>query len=731
MKRVIITFLCLLCIVQAYSQSFTISGTITDRESNEPLIGAGILVKGVGRGTITDMDGKYSLEVKRGETLVFSYVGYQSTEIAITNQRTLNISLTVSEANNLNEVLVVGHGSAKRITLTGAVSGIQASELRRVPTSNLQNTLAGKLPGFFSQQRSGQPGKDASDFFIRGVSSLNSDGNKPLIMVDDVEYSYEQLSQININEIESISILKDASTTAIYGIKGANGVLVVKTRRGEEGKPVIHVRAEAGGQIPVRTPNFLDSYNTALLVNEARANDGLAKTFTQRDLDLFQDGSDPYGHPNVNWYDEVFKKSAMQSNINVDVSGGTKRLKYFVSGGYFSQGGLVRNFDKSGDDVNTGYFYRRFDYRTNLDFTVTNNLTMRLDFSSRFMNINEPSSLNATGEIYNFTAMHPYSAPVLNPDGSYAYLSDVDGYGPTLNARLANEGYTRTRRNDNNILYGVNWKMDWLTKGLSANARMAYSTVDENFRKVSRGKDGYPTYHYDATTEQYTINPNRKYAYSNYALTAGTHQAIKNLDIQASLNYARVFNEAHDVSGMLLYSRQSRTVEDEGEKIPENFQGLTATLSYKYKNKYLIDFNAAYNGTDRFAEGHRYGVFPAIGVGWSISEESFFKDNISFIQLLKIRVSYGIVGSDVAMGNRYLYNQQYTENENAYNFGQTDVQSNSIIEGDLGNDNVTWEKAKKFDIGLDFNAFDRLSFTIDFFYVKRYDQLVKRNDIPP
>ena len=730
MKRVIITFLCLLCIVQAYSQSFTISGTITDRESNEPLIGAGILVKGVGRGTITDMDGKYSLEVKRGETLVFSYVGYQSTEIAITNQRTLNISLTVSEANNLNEVLVVGHGSAKRITLTGAVSGIQASELRRVPTSNLQNTLAGKLPGFFSQQRSGQPGKDASDFFIRGVSSLNSDGNKPLIMVDDVEYSYEQLSQININEIESISILKDASTTAIYGIKGANGVLVVKTRRGEEGKPVIHVRAEAGGQIPVRTPNFLDSYNTALLVNEARANDGLAKTFTQRDLDLFQDGSDPYGHPNVNWYDEVFKKSAMQSNINVDVSGGTKRLKYFVSGGYFSQGGLVRNFDKSGDDVNTGYFYRRFDYRTNLDFTVTNNLTMRLDFSSRFMNINEPSSLNATGEIYNFTAMHPYSAPVLNPDGSYAYLSDVDGYGPTLNARLANEGYTRTRRNDNNILYGVNWKMDWLTKGLSANARMAYSTVDENFRKVSRGKDGYPTYHYDATTEQYTINPNRKYAYSNYALTAGTHQAIKNLDIQASLNYARVFNEAHDVSGMLLYSRQSRTVEDEGEKIPENFQGVTATLSYKYKNKYLIDFNAAYNGTDRFAEGHRYGVFPAIGVGWSISEESFFKDNISFIQLLKIRASYGIVGSDVAMGNRYLYNQQYTENENAYNFGQTDVQSNSIIEGDLGNDNVTWEKAKKFDIGLDFNAFDRLSFTIDFFYDKRYDQLVKRNDIP-
>ena len=301
MKRVIITFLCLLCIVQAYSQSFTISGTIIDGESNEPLIGAGILVKGAGRGTITNIDGKYSLEVKRGETLVFSFVGYQNQEVAITNQRTLNIALRVSEANNLNEVVITGRGSAKRITLTGAVSGIQANELRRVPTSSLQNTLSGKLPGFFSQQRSGQPGKDASDFFIRGVSSLNEDGNKPLIMVDDVEYSYEQLSQINVNEIESISILKDASTTAIYGIKGANGVLVVKTRRGEEGKPVIHVRAEAGGQIPVRKPNFLDSYNTALLVNEARTNDGLTKMFTQHDLELFKDGSDPYGHPNVNW----------------------------------------------------------------------------------------------------------------------------------------------------------------------------------------------------------------------------------------------------------------------------------------------------------------------------------------------------------------------------------------------------------------------------------------------
>lgn len=298
MKRLIIIFACLMTCMLITAQSLTVSGVVTSQENGEPLIGVTVKAGSAGVGTTTDIDGRYSLTVRQGERLTFSYVGYRQFVATVKGAK---LDVVMQDDNSLlNEVVVVGYGQAKRITLTGAVSAINGKELQKVPVSSVQNALAGKLPGFFSQQRSGQPGKDASDFFIRGVSSLNSDGNKPLIIVDDVEYTYDQLSQINVNEIESISILKDASTTAIYGIKGANGVLVVKTRRGESGVPKINVRMETGVQMPVRTPNFLGSYETATLVNEARANDGLTPLFTDADLEHFRTGDDPYGHPDVN-----------------------------------------------------------------------------------------------------------------------------------------------------------------------------------------------------------------------------------------------------------------------------------------------------------------------------------------------------------------------------------------------------------------------------------------------
>lgn len=724
MKRLIIFFLCFFVATITFAQTSNITGHVIASDGHDGLTGVTVKVVGTNRATITDIDGNFTIKAQKGESLVLSYIGYKDQTIKIGANTHLEITMMVDNTD-LTEVVVVGYGSAKRITLTGAVSNISGNELKKVPVSNVQNALAGKLPGFFSQQRSGQPGKDASDFFIRGVSSLNSDGNKPLIIVDDVEYTYEQLSQINVNEIESISILKDASTTAIYGIKGANGVLVVKTIRGVEGKPKIGVRVEGGLQTPVRTPKFLNSYQTALLVNEAYANDGLSPKFYDEDIAHFKAGDDPYGHPDVNWYDVIFKDVASQMNTNVDISGGSKRLKYFVSAGYFTQNGLVRNFDN--EDVNSNYRYNRFDFRSNLDFDLTDFLSMRLDITSRFMNINEPHSLNATGQIYSFQEMHPYSAPVMNPNGSYAYLYDTDDSDPTLNARLANEGYTRTRRNDNNLLYSAKLKMDFITPGLSANFRIAYSTIDESWRAAWRSQ--YPTYHYDSETDTYTINPDGVYSYGTYAVTGGTNTARKNLNLLGMINYARIFNNAHDVNLMLLYNRESTTTENSGQKVPEKFTGFTTKLSYKYKNRYLVDFNAAYNGSDRFSADHRYGFFPAVGVGWAISEEPWFQDKVKWVNHLKIRASYGLVGSDVAMGNRYLYKQVY-ETGSSYYFGERPTASQGYIEGSLGNDNVTWEKAKKFDVGLDVNLFNRVSITVDYFYDKRYDQLAYRQDIP-
>lgn len=729
MKKLIITIILLNVLVLAFGQSFVQKGTVISTDG-ETLIGVNILKKGTTTGTLTDLDGRYEIAVETGDRLVFSYVGFKSQEIIVkANQRVVDVRLAPDQVTNLDEVVAIGYGKAKKLTMTGSVSAISAREIRLVPTSNVQNALSGKLPGFFTQQRSGQPGKDASDFFIRGVSSLNEAGNQPLIVVDDVQYTYDQLQQINVNEIESISILKDASTTAIYGIKGANGVLVVKTRRGEQGAPQINVRMEGGMQSPVRQPQFLNSYQTALLVNEAYQNDGLTSQipFSDTDLEAFRTGNDPYGHPDVNWYQEIFKPVASQSNVNVDVSGGSKKLRYFISTGYFSQNGLVRDFNNSQSGVNTNYFYRRFNYRTNLDFDVSDNLNMRLDFSTRFMNINEPASMNATGEIYNFERMTPYAAPLLNPDGSYTYL-DTKGFLPTLNARLANEGYTRTKRNDVNVLYGATYKMDAITKGLSANFRLAYSSIDENFRRVSRGSNGYPTYRYHSDTDIYTINPNEVYAYSTFGVNSGVNQAVKDLNIQASLNYARVFNEDHDVNAMLLYNRQSQTNEG-AAAVPANFEGYTSTIGYKYKGKYLVDLNLAYNGSDRFGKDNRFGFFPALGLGYAISQEDFFKENVEKIQMLKFRVSYGLVGSDAAPGGRYLYRQVY-ETGGGYNFGENPQTQNSIREGALGNDNVTWEKAKKFDVGFDLVALDNFSFTIDYFHDNRFDQLVTRYDVP-
>jgi len=729
MKKAIILYLFLQTFIFAFSQSTVLKGVVVSTDG-ETLIGASVFKAGSSNGTSTNVYGKFELKVNAGDKLKISYIGYKAQEFVIKpNQTVLNVQLAPDKITNLNEVVAIGYAKVKKLTMTGSVSAISAKEIREIPTSSVQNALTGKLPGFFTQQRSGQPGKDASDFFIRGVSSLNDAGNQPLIVVDDVQYSYDQLQQINVNEIESISILKDASTTAIYGIKGANGVLVVKTRRGEKGAPQINVRVEGGVQSPVRTPKFLNSYETAKLVNEAYQNDGLIsqKPFSNTDLEAFKSGSDPYSHPNVNWYDEIFKQFAFQKNVNVDISGGSKKLKYFISAGYFTQDGLVKNFNNNQDDVNTNYFYRRFNYRTNLDFEVTDNLNMRLDFSTRFMNINEPGSMNATGEIYNFEKMTPYASPVLNPNGSFTYL-DTKGFLPTLNARLANEGYKRTKRNDINILYGATHKMDYLTNGLSANFRFAYSSIDENNRNVSRGSNGYPTYRYHSDTDTYTINPNDVYAYSTYFVTSGVGQALSDLNIQASLNYAKVFDKVHDVNVMVLYNRQSQTNEATAA-VPNNFEGYTSTLGYKYKSKYLADFNLAYNGSDRFGKNNRYGFFPALGLGYVLSEEDFFKKKDSKIQLLKFRTSYGLVGSDAAPGGRYLYQQVY-ETGGGYYFGENPQVQNSYREGALGNENVTWEKAKKFDVGLDLVVFNDLSFTFDYFHDNRFDQLVTRYDVP-
>ncbi|WP_158826888.1 SusC/RagA family TonB-linked outer membrane protein [Mucilaginibacter lacusdianchii] len=736
MRRTLLFFLSiwLMLPVALYAQTRTITGTV--RDVGGVLPGASIVEKGVpANGTVTNTNGKFTITLRgRSNVLLVRFVGYVQQEVPVKSDKALDIILQIN-SNGLDEVSVVAYGTKKRITNTGSVSSISAADIRTVPTANVQNALTGKLPGFFSQQSSGQPGRDASDFFIRGVSSLNPDGNRPLIIVDDIEYTYEQLQQINVNEIESISILKDASSTAIYGIKGANGVLVVATRRGKGGVPQVNLRVENGIQAPTKVPKFLDSYNSALLINEAERNDGIPETFTQADLDAFRNGTDPYGHPNVNWYDAIFKKFSYQANANLDISGGTNALKYFISGGALSQNGLVKDFADPQSLVNTNYYFRRYNFRSNLDLKANKNLDFRLDISTRFSDLNQPYNQNAVGEVYNFSKITPFTAPYINPNGtySYAYSSFNPEHLPTLNARLATGGYQHARRTDFNVLFGATEKLDDLTPGLSATARVAYSSVEQFTKQIFN--NGIPAYHYDAANNRYTLRPGATYVYDTYALTGNTDINTNNYNVQLYANYDRTFSNTHHFNGLVLFNQQSQTyfanafLDGSLVAVPQKFRGLSGKLGYDYKQKYLFEFNIARNGTDRFAENHRFGVFPALSVGYNLAKESFFSKMFPVFSLFKLRGSYGIVGSDAAPGNRYVYNQVYTPGF-GYNFGETVQNYNSFAEGSLSNSNVVWERAKKLDIGLDVNLLhDKVSATVDYFHDVRFDQLIKPGSV--
>ncbi len=717
-----------------YAQKIT--GNVKD--ANGPLPSATIVEKGlVTNGTAADKDGNFSITLKgSSRTLIVKRIGYSEQDVRIpAGENNVNVIMQAND-QSLDQVVVVGYGTKKRITNTGSVSSISGSVIRNIPTANVQNTLQGKLPGFFSVQRGGQPGKDASDFFIRGVSSLNADGNKPLIIVDDIEYTYEQLAQINVNEIESISILKDASTTAIYGIKGANGVLIVRTRRGASSVPQVNVRVEMGRQSPTKQPRFLNSFETASLVNEALVNDGLQPRFTQEDLTLFQNNQDPYGHPNVNWYDVIFKPYSSQANTNIDISGGSEAVRYFISAGTFSQNGNLNDFtDPRNQGVDNQYYFKRYNFRSNLDIQATRSLKFRLDVTGRFGQINQPlfypypfgtGTSGIMQEIYDFHRITPYAAPVLNPDGSYAYAFGPELTNePTLNARLATLGYNRTTRTDYNVLFGVTEKLDFITNGLSFEARIAYASTADIIRVLSRGEVP-PSFHYNPLDSSYTLDKHGNYTLSTYGLYSGNGIFNKRVNLQAFLNYDKTFGD-HHVNSLLLFNRNNYSFR---ESVPEKFQGFTGKVGYEYQKKYLVDFNAGFNGSDRFQAGNRYGFFPAIGVGWNIAEEDFFKNRYDFVQLFKLRASYGLVGSDAVPDNRYLYNQVYNRG-GFYYFGETPNGVWGISEGSLGNTNVTWEKARKFDVGIDANLFkDKITLTVDYFNDYRFDQLFFPGSVP-
>ncbi|MDR6562462.1 MULTISPECIES: TonB-dependent receptor [unclassified Arcicella] len=734
-----------------YAQGQLVSGVVSD--AKETLPGVSVFEKGkTTNGTLTDENGKFRITLKgQSGVLIFRSLGYKQQEVLITTQTNLNVVLE-SEDKSLDEVVVVGFGQQKKLTLTGAVSSVSGREIRENPAASLQNALAGKLPGFFSQQPSGRPGADGANFYIRGVSSYNGN-NRPLIIVDDVEFSYDQFARIDPNEIESLSILKDASTTAIYGVRGANGVVVITTRRGKEGPPQISVRVETALSQPTKIPTYLNAYESAKLYNQAQINDNAANPnpsfkprFSDQDLALYQNGTDPYGHPDVNWKDVLFKTFSKQYRGNLDLSGGTQRVKYFVSVGYLNQDGMLKDYGQD-QGVNSNYYHQRYNYRSNLDMSVTKTLDLRLDLYGNFAQVNTPQVGSPFGyndlfyDYSSFATLAPFAYPVYNPDGSLGYSTWSRNENPSYNVnnvvgRLKYYGYSQSNESNINFIGSAKQKLNFITEGLNIQGRISFTSNYAYTRSMTR--DQFPSFIYNPTTNSYEARDPNVYRVRRFFIGYDPKSTSRVLNLQFILNYDRTFAKAHHVYGLALINRNSNTAANSNgiyNFIPSNFQGYSGRLGYDYKNRYLLQLNAAYNGSDRFVSDKRFGLFPAASAGWNISEEPFFQESRLYksIDLLKIRGSYGIVGND-ALGSSfsYYYQQNYGTGNGVVqaNFGYSSNGYNSIYEGTLANNDVTWEKEKKLDVALEFGLFNsKLTGSIDFFDNNRYDILTTRGTI--
>ena len=709
-----------------------ISGIVSD-QGGEPLVGVNISVKGTSTGTITNPDGTFSLNVSSDATIVFSFIGYNTIEQVVGNQSSFNITME-ENFQYLEEVVVVGYGVQKKETLTGSVSNIKTEEIARSPVSNLTNSLMGKMPGVISQQISAEPGEDGADLFIRGRSTLND--NSPLILVDGIDRDFSQLSP---NEIESVTILKDASATAIYGVRGANGVILVTTKRGTEGKPTVNYNGYVGIQNPTIVPQFLNSYDYAVLYNEATRNDNPYITDDQlqyqpSDLEKYKNHSSPFTHPDVDWYDVTRQKNAVQQRHFVSLSGGSKTVAYFLSVGYFDQKAMFKNVD-----------YSKYNLRANIDADVTPTTKISVNLAGVISQRNYPGVPNSQGDggiVSTAEYLPPNAFPIKNEDGTWASL-----WGVNPVADLTDAGH---RRNDNQEMttsFILEQKMDFITKNLSLKLLGSYDFGNGFW------KDWYTPYRSFLMSEdgEYEeIAPGRKPALyqgmdrwytTNFEAHINWHESFGDHNLGALALYTQ--SASYNNSEQLSREEYSSAAVDQIFAGPETYmrnyggaseygrEGFVGRVTYNYAQRYLFEFNFGYNGSENFPSNKQFGFFPAFSAAWRVSEEDFFK-SVDIINNLKVKGSYGEVGNDKVGGRRFMYKQPVRFGSNVVFGGSSPSPAQTLYLGVLANELVTWERAKKTNIAIESDWFNSLlKFNFDVFWEKRSNILATRDRSVP
>jgi len=723
----IIMLVCLMLLTVGAQAQTTVNGNVVDAQG-EAIIGASVIEVGTTNGTVTDFDGNFTLKTKGSKPqLRISYVGFTTQTLPAA----ANMKVVLQEdAATLNEVVVVGYGAQKKESVIGAISQVSSKDLLSTPAANVTQAIAGKIPGVITTQTSGAPGADDATINIRGRATFAGDGT-PLVMVDGVERSF---SQIAPDDIESISVLKDASATAVYGVRGANGVILVTTKRGKEQKPEVSLTANFQWQSPTRKDSYLNSYQSVLLYEEALANDGLSSAYTAADIDMYRktvngehtNTLDNLVYPNVNWYDEVLKSSAPAQRYNASVRGGTKRMRYYASAEYYNQKSIVKNLsqDQYGNSSSPGY--RRYSFRTNLDFFITNNLTTSVNFGTRFEerygpNTSESSTYSQIFYSLNHTPgwIFPVQYQVENGDEYKTLYGGNSTYQDNIVAALANGGYYKGTNTINEINLILDYKMDWLTEGLSLRGMASYD-YNSYYRKLFSA--GFATYELNDRSNYTSIDAYNKFNTDGELAYSKSASTTYKLYLEAQINYARKFGK-HDVTAMMLYNQNDYHYQSE---LAKRYQGIVGRVTYGYDDRYLAEFNMGYNGSENFMKGKRFGFFPAFSIGWRITQEKFMEKTQNWLNNLKLRASYGQVGNDVYTVNgtaqRFLYEETWNQISNDYRFGTTGV--TGIYESQYPNYGVTWERAHKYNIGLEFGLWNGLlNGNIDFFYEKRKDIL--------
>ena len=729
---------------QSFAQNLRVQGRVLD-ELGEGLIGAGVVIQGTNTGTITDMDGNFSLSVPQGATLEFSCVGYKTLAIQATARMTVNME---PDTDALDESVVIAYGQQKKVTITGAVSAVSGEGLMKSPVPNVANALQGNLPGVSAVQPSGMPGADEPVIRIRGVGSLNS--AEPLVLVDGVERSF---SQLDANEIESISVLKDASATAVFGVRGANGVILVTTKRGTTGKASVTASANAAVQTISKFIDFADSYTYGQMWNYTAITDALPMNqwpgsrtindytpyadtgirFSQDVMEHFRTGDMPRTFPSMDWIKYIMNDAAWQEQANVNVNGGTERVRYFVSAGFLNQDSLFKTFT---GNKNETFSFQRLNYRANLDIDVSKRSQVSITLGGRMQNRNTMGG----GEGFLFRYLQgatPYAGSGIDEQGRHI-ISDETIVGQFDRDALSNYYNLGYQNESTNVLnFDIQYKLDlgFITKGLDFKVKASYNSEYTARKNRQNGFGTGLTYVATIVDGQEVL---RKENITWPLPYNESKWGSRNWYTEASFNYNRKFGQ-HNFGALLLYN-QSKTYypwDSDGslyQSIPKGYVGLVGRVTYDYATKYLLDFNIGRNGSENFAPGKRYGTFPSVSIGWIPSMEPWWQPVSHVISYLKLRGSYGIVGNDNTNGARFLYLpgawQFYTgattvnPQKRGANFGTSGGWLQAVKELTAGNPNVTWETAQKINVGMDVTFFSKLHAYVDFFWEDRKDILV-------